>query len=287
MMNVAKGPDEFLREIVAQFAPVAPVLFHSQREFVVTAQVQNARISFSREEIDDLAEALKRPKRTASFTNLERRIRIRVATSLIQSGITPDLCIAEEFMRGCDEWPPNKFVDITLSNPFAQIIVGGMRSLYEALTTLVATSPVEVSGIAEDAANVNYLIKYYEEAANLSSPGVGKENLGYIKGAAICAIALLEEKRRATSIDRIKSAINQQIVSIVEWIEDEPFSKIATPKCVVEYMQVARTQEGNHVEVPRLDPILATSSDRLDKYLRIRSTIQSTQARCMGSFSFR
>lgn len=266
-MNAARGPDEFLAEIAAQFAPAAQVLSHPSGELTVTDHLTSARISFSRAEIDDLAEALKRPKGTAYFANLERRIRIRVAISLMRSGITPDLRLAEELMRGGDEWPSNKFVDIALSNPFAQIIVGGMRSLYEALTTLMANSPIEVPAIAEDAANVHYLIKYYEKAANLSSPGVGKENLGYIKGAAICAIALLEEKRRATSIDRIKSTINQQIVSISEWVEDDPYAKIQTPHCVIEYMQVAHTPERTRIEVPRLDTILATSSNCLDEYL--------------------
>jgi hypothetical protein len=267
MMSAARGPDEFLAEIVSQFAPAAQVLFHPSRELTVTDHLTSARISFSRGEIDDLAEALKRPTGTAYFANLERHIRIRVAISLMRSGITPDLRLAEELMRGGDEWPANKFVDIALLNPFAQIIVGGMRSLHEALTTLIANSPIEVPAIAEDAANVHYLIKYYEEAANLSSPRVGKENLGYIKGAAICAIALLEEKRRATRIDRIKAAINQQIVSISEWVEDDPYAKIQTPQCVIEYIQAAHTPERTRVEVPRLDTMLATSSDRLDEYL--------------------
>lgn len=70
MMNAAKRPDEFIADIVAQFAPAAQLLPHSSVELTVTDHLTSARISFSREEIDDLAEALKRPKGTAYFANL-------------------------------------------------------------------------------------------------------------------------------------------------------------------------------------------------------------------------
>ena len=266
-MTEARQAGEFLAEVASDFAPTAQVLAHSSGHLFIELQSKKAQVSLSRAQVDDLSEALTRDRAAPYNANLLRRFRVKVAISLMESDIAPDIGLAHELIGGGDEWPDKKFVDISLPNPFAQIIVAGLRSLYEALTTVIANSPVTVPAIAEDAANVHYLIKYYEEAANLSSRGAGKENLGYIRGAAICAIADLEEKRQSTTVGRIKSAINQQIISIAEWVESEPYSKLPTPQCVIEYLQTKSSISRSPVDVPRLDSLLSTSGDRLDKYL--------------------
>lgn len=262
-------PEIYLADVASELAPDAQILAHASGYVSITLGDKSAEFNLGRAQYDDFADSLTRHEGSPYCENLKRDLRIKLACVLLETDISPDLELSTLLTTGGDDWPDGREVDVEIANPLAHTLASGLEALYEGLTTLVAGSPVDVPAIEEDAANIHYLIKYYEESGSLSSKQASKGSLAYIKAAAICAVHRLEKQRSGTQVLRIKSALNKKIATLLDLLVDVPYAQIAAPECVKEYLQLEQLQTAAQATpVPRLESILPAGADKLEDQLR-------------------
>jgi hypothetical protein len=125
------------------------------------------------------------------------------------------------------------------------------------------------------------IIAHYEKTGHLNSPDASGESLSYLKGAALCWILELEEKKSATASERLKVAQSIRLFELLQefWLV-RPFDRIPLPPIVRDYIS-QRGTAGKRVGAvcgPSLDigPQLRKLDPRLEE--RWRGAWQAVQS---------
>ncbi|MGK2915457.1 MAG: hypothetical protein ACSLE5_13595 [Porticoccaceae bacterium] len=260
-------PFEYMAALVSGIAGDVRILGISNYRFLIELRATKVQVQFGRDEIDDLAEGLKRNRNSPHFAGLESRVKFRIYTILGREGFLDNLRISDELANEKGDWQPNIRADVDFPKQFEQALSRGLKVLDDALTGILAESTVEVPEIAEDAENIRYLIKYYEKNGHLSSREAEYKSLSYLKGAAICAIATLETERDSTNITRIRKVLNENIYSVVLPLCSAPFDKVAAPECVREFLSHLAFLKQAPPANPQTKTILPENADRIAELL--------------------
>lgn len=223
-------------------------------------------IPYTREDLDDLEEVLDGNLSTKYSDGLESAIRMRAYIWLFEAGLIPDVKLSQVMLNEKRDWFNARQMGTHFDDQTAERLNHGLQTMDTYLSKTLQQHG-EIEGVRKDLDAIRVLTNWYQNNKHMHFGMLDREALSFLKGAAVLAIADLEDKRGTSSDRRVKAKYNADILSMVRQFESAPYDRIRLPTVVFDYVENNIPTAKNHVPLPLTPPPALASSD-IDELLR-------------------
>ena len=168
-------------------------------------------VSFSRSLLDDY-EVVSHGQQPVPYSNgIRSDLHLQVYFALGIEGMIPGIRISDVLIgQERRDWLSRCRLEVRFDSEFTKGIYDGLCALQSSLL-LTLRSEVALPEIEKELDVVKNLIEFHNGSGCLNCPNAERENLSYLKAAAICWILKLEEKKAREPSPRIKIAYKKNL----------------------------------------------------------------------------
>lgn len=223
-------------------------------------------LTFTRATLDDLQSAISAGIPTAYSEGFKSKVCFKIYIALGLAGMATNLQMSDLMLKDERDWLPSVRLHVRFDADLAQRLYVKLKEM----ATYFKGSLDEHGDIAEYKAAwdvISSMTGFYEEHQHLNSQGE-QDSLSYLKAAAVLVIKDMEDKKMSVQARRVKARYDQNIFSIIQKFEVNPWDRIKLPETLGDLLAERGAEQRTPPAVTdergdaRLDPLLARIDPR-------------------------
>lgn len=222
--------------------------------------------------LSDLQEALTNGSLPVRYKNgIIRDMTLGALVVVGKEGMASDVEVSKLILEEELDWNRHVSLVTSFDAETGRKLYDGLKALTEVATELLQ-SEIPVPELERERDAMTQIIAWYEKTGHLNSRDVSGDHLSYLKAAALCWILELEDKKSATTSDRLRIAQSVRLFELLEqfWLS-RPFDRINLPPISRDYISHRGTdRKGVSVAIPGPSLDIGPQLKKLDPRLEER-----------------